>query len=130
MEEKLLNTISLSNGLTLRLFDASRKIAGDRWQVSVVARINIQVDGATVDEKNLNASLAEIRSLLGDSLVFEQKHQRNFIDACEKEKIVENLAESFSNSAAPYFSNQNFAMKYISKLYREAVRRQKWVFSD
>jgi hypothetical protein len=130
MEEKLLRTIHLSNGLTLHLYDRSQKIAGDRWQVSVIARINIPVDDKSVDEKHLHASLVEVKNLLGDAQAFEQKLQRNFIDAHEKEKIVDGLTESLLTGVAPYFSNENFAVKYVSKLYREAAKRQKWVFAD
>jgi hypothetical protein len=44
VKEKLINTIRLDNGLELKLYDSSRKVAGDRWRVGIVARIDISLD--------------------------------------------------------------------------------------
>ncbi len=130
MENTLLKTLHLSNGLTLHFYDRSKKIAGDRWQATVIARIDIPVEGRTVDETQLNASLADVKNLLGDRQVFEKMLQRNFIDAREKDAIVRGMVESLLTVAGRYFSNEKFAIKYISKCYREAAVKQKWIFPD
>jgi hypothetical protein len=130
MENKLLKTLHLSNGLILYFYDRSKKIAGDRWQVTVIARIDIPVDGRTVDETQLNASLADVKNLLGNSQVFEKMLQRNFIDARKKDSIVGGMVESLETVAVSYLSNKKFAMKYVVKRYREAVLKQKWVISE
>ena len=43
MPEKLFETITLDNNLDLEIRDLSRVIAGDRWLVSVEARINVPI---------------------------------------------------------------------------------------
>ena len=43
MKEKLIKTMDLENGMQLNFYDASRKIAGDRWQISLVVRMEIPV---------------------------------------------------------------------------------------
>ena len=50
MKMKPEKTVKLDNGLILNLFDASRKIAGDRWFVSIVAQIEICVDPKMFDD--------------------------------------------------------------------------------
>ncbi|MEZ4604449.1 MAG: hypothetical protein R2861_13920 [Desulfobacterales bacterium] len=63
--EQLIKTIPLENNLTLELFDASRKIAADRWQVTLKAgwrcRWKRQIAGSRPDP----AKAAEIRQILG-----------------------------------------------------------------
>jgi len=39
MEEKLIKTLDLKNGLQLKIFNASRNLVGDRWLVSLIARM-------------------------------------------------------------------------------------------
>ena len=41
MNEKLIRTIVLGNGLILEIYDYSRKLAGDRWLVKIVSKIDI-----------------------------------------------------------------------------------------
>ena len=126
MQEKLLETIRLDNGLKLRLFNCSRKISGGRWYVSVLARIDIPINDQTVDETEIDADLRDIKDLLGDVIVFEKNMERNFIDEKEKEEITKELIDSFKSGTSPYLSHEKFPLKYISKVYGEALKRKTW----
>jgi hypothetical protein len=130
MQDNAFQTLQLKNGLTLRVYDFSRKIAGDRWQVTVGAKIEIPVDHRTVDEKALGASIREVKNLIGEVQIFEQNLQRNFIDEGEKGEIVRELASSVIDGQGPYLSHEKFAAKFISRVYREAAKRQSWTFSS
>jgi len=44
VNDKLIKTIVLGNGLILEIYDQSREIAGDRWLVKMAAKINIPID--------------------------------------------------------------------------------------
>jgi hypothetical protein len=44
MNDKLIKTIVLGNGLILEIYDHSRKIAGDRWLVKMVSKVDIPID--------------------------------------------------------------------------------------
>ena len=44
IEKKLVDEMTLDNGITLELWDESRPLAGDRWMVSFVARIQVPVE--------------------------------------------------------------------------------------
>jgi len=44
VNEKLINTIVLGNGLILEIYDHSRKVAGDRWLVKMVSKVDIPID--------------------------------------------------------------------------------------
>jgi hypothetical protein len=44
VSENLIKTIVLGNGLILEIYDHSRKVAGDRWLVKMVAKVDIPLD--------------------------------------------------------------------------------------
>ncbi|MBT9438589.1 MAG: hypothetical protein GAS50_05285, partial [Desulfobacterales bacterium] len=66
MEEKLIKTIDLENGLELKLYDASRKLAGDRWLVSLIARMEIPTsDSLLKEDVSPSLNVDEVRKVLG-----------------------------------------------------------------
>jgi hypothetical protein len=127
VKEKLINTIRFDNGLELNFYDSSRKVAGDRWQVGIVARIDIPVDNAHFSEFNGNVGdLAAFRKACGEKVRFEQKRQRNFIDAKYKDSVRRGLMDSFLKSALAYLSHADFAKKQVFRQYKEYLKRKTW----
>jgi hypothetical protein len=127
MKEKLIKTMDLENGMQLNFYDTSRKIAGDRWQVSLVVRMEIPVTEVLIkDPGQSTESVNEIVTVLGENVLFEQKRERNFIDDTQKAKMFKELYDSFVNSTFVYLSNEAFPRKYIAKKYREAVEKGSW----
>jgi len=127
MKEKLIKTMDLENGMQLNFYDTSRKIAGDRWQVSLVVRMEIPVTEVLIkDPGQSTESVNEIATVLGENVLFEQKRERNFIDDTQKAEMFKELYDSFVNSTFVYLSNEAFPRKYITKKYREAVEKGSW----
>lgn len=125
MEPTLIETIALDNGLTLTLWDASRRVAADRWQVTLKARIEIQVsDRWFGDPARLPAPLTELRSALGEKVCFEYQNMRNFIDAAEKETAWNQMKASLMDNALHYYSHPDFAARWMAKQYREYQARR------
>lgn len=54
MEQTLIKTIELSNGLKLNFYDISRKLAGDRWYVGLIARIDIPLIDSLLTNQHLS----------------------------------------------------------------------------
>ena len=127
MKEKLIKTMDLENGMQLNFYDTSRKIAGDRWQISLVVRMEIPVTEVLIkDPGQSTESVNEIVAVLGKSVLFEQKRERNFIDETQKAEMFKELYDTFVNSTSVYLSNEAFPRKYITKKYREAVEKGSW----
>ena len=127
MEEKLFKIMELENGLVLRLYDASKKVAGDRWQVSFLAKIEISIDYFLSDKTfSPNITMTQIKEVLGNIIIFEQKRERNFIDEKEKDEVFKALCVSFLSSSLSYLSDYDFPKKLIMKKYKENIGRQKW----
>ncbi|MFZ2633816.1 MAG: hypothetical protein WA081_09120 [Desulfosalsimonadaceae bacterium] len=125
MNETLIQTISLNNGLTVGLFDASRKIAGDRWQVTLLARMEIPVDAVYLRAADLPNAL-EIKQALGETVIFEVKKQRNFIGEPEKQPVFDNMKDTFIKVSLPYLSHPEFPKRHIARQFAEFKKRRAW----
>jgi hypothetical protein len=127
-EDNLIRSICLENGLIISFYDESRKIAGDRWQVTLTARIKIlpgQVQFTRMDpEKRF-----EIVQEVGDHIYYEKKLIRNFVEEKQKEETVTVLYESFLQITRPYFSHRQFAERFVLKKYADSLEKRKWVNS-
>ena len=126
-EHNLIKTIELENKLTLNLYDESVKMVGDRWLVTLVARINIAVDDVPIQDQRFSLPVkGDIKKLLGENVVFEQKHNRIFIDASDKQSVLEEMSASFIENTLPYLSHNDFAVRYVARRVRQEMDKQRY----
>ena len=124
MAENLIRRIDLENDLVLTFYDGSKPVAGDRWLVSLTARVRVPVDDSLFDANDPSGvSVEKIREILGDSVVFEKEMTRNFIAEKEKDRILDGLMESFLSSTLSYIATPEFPEKFVMKKYSEARQR-------
>jgi hypothetical protein len=131
MEEKLIKTLDLKNGLQLKIFDASRNLVGDRWLVSLIAQMEIPVTKVLqrsdpLPKENLN----DINDVLGESVMFEQKREKNFVDISEIESVFKGMCDIFLGSSLDYLSREMFPKRYILKKYKEQIKKASWFMAD
>jgi hypothetical protein len=127
MEEKLIKIIDLENGLELKLYDASRKLAGDRWLVSLIARIEIPTNELLLKKDGSPLlNIDEVRKALGEKLLFEQKREKIFIDEKEKDEVMKEIQDSFLSTSLSYLSYSDFPKKYVLKKFNEKIKRDSW----
>ncbi len=127
MEDKLIKTVDLKNGLRLEVVDNSRRIAGDRWQVVMTVSVNIPVRMlAAVDGEQSDLNIEEVISLIGENVRFEQKKERNFIDENRKDAVFNGLIDSFLFNSIDYVSNPDFPKRYILRQYKDQLKRRTW----
>ena len=127
MKQTLIKTIELSNGLKLDFYDISRKLAGDRWYVGLIARIDIPlIDSLLTNQHLSHYSVEEIRNTLGESVRFQQKRERHYIDEQEKDDLLNDLMDSFIKRTLNYLSLPDFPGKYILKEFQTYRKRKTW----
>jgi len=127
MKETLIETIKLKNRMQLDIYDGSKKLAGDRWLIKLIARMEIPVSEAFLYNGSQSMeTVNEIKNVLGEKVFFEQKRERIFIDETEKETIFKELYDNFMSNTVQYLSNDAFPKKYILKKYREKVEKDSW----
>ena len=119
MEQTFIKSIELSNGLKLDFYDISRKLAGDRWYVGLIARIDIPlIDSLLTNQHLSHYSVEEISNTLGESVRFQQKRERHYIDEREKDDLLKDLMDSFIKRTLNYLSLPDFPGKYILKEFQ------------
>lgn len=122
-----LRTILLGNGLVLEIYDQSRKMAGDRWLVKLVAKINIPIERLSADSGELRPDdIRALQSSWGNYIRFEQKLERNFIDGKKKDAVLQDLMTSFLNSSQGYLSHPDFAQRFALREDRKRQQRNQW----
>lgn len=127
MEQTLIKSIELSNGLKLDFYDISRKLAGDRWYVGLIVRIDISlIDSLLTNQHLLHYSVEEIRNTLGESVRFQQKRERHYIDEREKDDLLNDLMDSFIKRTLSYLSHPDFPGKYVLKEFQTYRKRKIW----
>jgi hypothetical protein len=127
MEQTLIKTIELRNGLKLDFYDISRKLAGDRWYVGVIARIDIPlIDSLLTNQHLSHFSVEEIRNAFGESVCFQQKRERHYIDEREKDDLLKGLMDSFIKRTLNYLSLPDFPGKYVLKEFQAYRKRKTW----
>ncbi|MFP4040380.1 MAG: hypothetical protein ACLFS7_07550 [Desulfosudaceae bacterium] len=124
MTEELLERCRLENGLELFLYDASRRVAGDRWQVVLIVRAEVPVVASLLALPD-GKSGDDIRSVLGDSLVWEQRRERNFIDEKEKKAVFEAMVRRFNDNTRGYLAHPDFAAKFIARRYDDLAKKRR-----
>ena len=114
----------LKNGLSLQCLDQSKKIAADRWHVCIWVQMSIPVErkwfvNTPVDE----ATFQQIGSVLGQEVTLKLKKERHFIADDHKEQIVKEICDSAVEMGKQYFTHEDFAAKYILKVFADQQRR-------
>jgi hypothetical protein len=127
MSEKLLEKITLPNGLILEVWDTSRLMAGDRWLVSLLAKVEIAVLPeyfSTLDDGE--QAYQDLVAAHGNSLVFTQEKVGLFVDEKETKDVLTRLFQRIKDNLVAYLGNPKFASLYVLKKYGDLRDRQDW----
>ena len=123
--EKLYKTIDIGNGLKIEIFDGSKNIVGDRWLVTFIARMEIQISETyPLKDNQYTVNIDDIIKTLGAKVVFEKKIERFFIDEKVKNDVFYELYELFSKNILSYLSNPEFPKRFIMKRYNDYLRKK------
>ena len=122
---KLIEQQQLENGIELLLYDRSRVTAGDRWQVQLLCEAHITIDESYWDMVTQEESrlLPDIRKILEDRLVFVTTKVRNFVDAEERETVLQEMVQQVHNSILEYLKKPHFPQEFFKKQCRETHQK-------
>ena len=120
-EVKHLENEQLPNGVVVRFYDESRRVAGDRWQVTVRHNVVVSVPetfwSLVSGEPEL---IVKIRAALGTEIVLTNVTERNFISAEEKEALVAEIVSRTRNNIFGYLADPEFPESYFKRRFKEA----------
>ena len=124
MEERLIETVALDNQLTLKILDASRAVAADRWHILLIARVEVPLSQIDFENDTLmNPGMEDLEKIVGDRVVFEQRQERNFVDQAEKKTFLKHLSKSLITTITGYLSHPDFAARLALKEYHSRINK-------
>jgi hypothetical protein len=133
-EVKHLEDEQLANGVVVRFYDESRRVAGDRWQVTVrydaVVSVSETFWSLVSGEPEL---IEEIRAALGAEIILTNVNERNFISAEKKEALVAEMVSRARKNIFGYLADPGFPERYFKRCFKEAreeierKKREVWV---
>ena len=127
LPEVYLESYELPNGLTADVYDYSRKLAGDRWLVGLIIRIDVEVTESDFAQFENGKELFErFKEENGNSVTFEMTKERNFIDQQEKDAIFAELLKSIKENTLKYMGHEKLAERFRRKKLAEFIERQNW----
>lgn len=122
-DDFIIENIDLDNGERLDIIDKSRMIAKDTCLVMLIFRIKIEINKKLI-EKITTITEDSLRETLGESVIYEAKHERNFINDNKKEQVLKDVRDSFLNTNMKYLSHPDFSHKYVIKKYNEKKKNR------
>ena len=125
MPKKLIETIALPNGLILELWDKSRPMAGDRWLISLLAKVEVPVLPeyfSTLD--NGEQAYRDLLAAYGNPVIFTQEKTRHFVDEKDTKDVLAGLCQRFKVNLLSYLGNPRFALLYVMKKYGDLQDRK------
>lgn len=127
MEQRLVEELTLDNGLQIYFYDCSRRIAGDRWYVKLLAQIPVKTDEDRFEKLGGTPGLyGEFLELTGGAPNFELHKERNFVDEREKDAVFEAILAELKEHALHYLSHKNFADQFLKKEIQSFLEKRKW----
>ena len=112
----LYEKISLPNGLTLEIWDASRDIAADTTKVELVAQMEVAFDPSYLPT---GEGYEKLVRTLGNQSRFEYRMVRSFVKSPRKDDVFKELLAAFKQDSLSYFSKDDFARRFTLSRLRD-----------
>jgi hypothetical protein len=122
---------TLENNLELLVFSRFNHTAGDRCQVNLESRIDVDIKKEYFEDRSLNnLDIKRVKSILGERTSYSYSKTRNFIAEDEKGEIFEELKQQFLETNLAYISSPSFPAKLIRRNFlvaekEEMIRRRR-----
>ncbi|MCX7816888.1 MAG: hypothetical protein N2317_05205 [Syntrophales bacterium] len=113
---KLHERIPLPNGLILEIWDRTRKIAEDTYRVELAAQIEVPFQPSYFLQKEHYEKTVKT---LGQTGLYEYRKERTFVKVEDKDRVFEELLESFKRDTLQYLSREDFPQRFARAQYRD-----------
>ena len=121
----LVREIPLSNGLTVRFFDATRRYFGDYHQVRVKICLDVPLSADLFDDA---ASYDAAVKTLGPKVQYLKEIEHQGVPTLSTSEMVQKVIQQFINHSLPYFQNPAFPRKFVhSQLNRRALKSRSYI---
>ncbi|MBX6422466.1 hypothetical protein K3767_02525 [Thermosulfurimonas sp. F29] len=120
---RLVEKIHLPNGLCLEIWDYSRKLAGDRWLVGMLAQVAVEPEPERFSSPE---TYQRFREMTEGFVYYRYRKERHFVDERERESLFQSLKENFLRAALNYLSHPEFRERLLETEVPLFERRLQW----
>jgi len=113
---KLVEAITLPNGLVLEIIDKSRPIAMDTTKVEFIAQMVVTLEESFFSSRE---HFETTRKTFGQQITYIYRKERTFVGSGEKEAVFNELVDTFKRDTLTYLSRQDFSRRFALSKYRE-----------
>jgi hypothetical protein len=128
---KLIEEITLSNGLTLEIFDLSRPVAADTFKVEISFQTKVDLKESYFASPE---DYAQVKNIMGDELTYENKRVRSFVYEKDQDSVREDLINTFKNNSLDYVASVNFpqklALSMLEDIKKNPYKYHPHIYSD
>ena len=112
----------LNNGLSAKITDHSRQVAGDRWYINLVCTVTLPVDKELFKNKAEDdpGLFARITDHIGEEIRKDFVLERNFVDDSEKDDVVDDLFARLKDNIKTYLAVEKFPARLFDESYDKA----------
>ncbi|MGA2781443.1 MAG: hypothetical protein ABSF13_05920 [Smithella sp.] len=113
---KLIEKINLANGLKLKIFDLSRRVAADTFKVEISFQTKIDLKESYFADSQ---DYAQVKNIMGDELTYERKMVRSFVYEKDQDSVREDLINTFKKNSMNYLASVNFPQKLALSMLKD-----------
>ena len=129
MQERLVDTVELDNGIKVEIWDLSRRLAGDRWLVSLEARVDIPLAPDMLPPTPEREKFFQVLlKVFGGKIPYRYKQERHFVDEKEKDALFKEFISLLNKNVIPYLSHKEFAKRLALSKIRELKSKDPRLF--
>jgi len=110
----------LPNGLTVSIYDQTRRYFGDFYLVKLEIVCKVPVVADLFGE---NGEFNEARLLLGDDVLYQRTVEQMGVPSTEIERVVNRLMADFETHSLPYFAAPAFPQKLICAELKKKLKK-------
>ena len=122
---KLVEEISLANGLKVEVWDNSVSIAADTIKVELFIRSKVELKPSYFIKTE---HFELVQKVLGPEIFFEYRKERPFVENKKKGAIFQELLDAFKKNTIPYLSKPIFPRNFaLSKYWDIEKNRHKYM---
>ncbi len=120
--ERIVESISLENGLTLDILNAGRAVEG-WWLVHLIARIKIFLTPGLLDSvPDGDRLLGILKQEYGEDIEYRTDLKKHFVSENDRYRVFQEFKDIINREKLPYLSHPDFAKRFALSRIAELTR--------
>ncbi|PLX98433.1 MAG: hypothetical protein C0623_12220 [Desulfuromonas sp.] len=115
MNERIICSKNLKNGLKVDFCEHGNRYFGDYHQVKVTVRCRIDLTTELVSPRVSVDDLEKARKFFGASIEYRKLLRQMGVAGADVEKVQSELIENFAKNALQYMESNDFAARFVAR---------------